>query len=131
MLQKRRFPPLNRAARLAPVIALAVGISAMAVLTAGILLDYTIERDRVERVRDGSDAIQADRVRERLEAKYDDDDAVTVRNLWGGDSALTGIVVVCDDGTILTGEANHTVGAGRTATIRMLPDINSVRAGCS
>lgn len=111
------------------MIALAVGISAMAVLTAGILLDYTIERDRVERVREGSDAVQAERVHERLEAKYDDD-SVRVRNLWGGQSTLTGIIVICDDGTILTGEADQTIGAGRTETIRIMDDINEVREGC-
>lgn len=111
------------------VIALAVGISAMAVLTAGILLDYTVERDRVERVRDDSDAVQAMRVHERLEAKYGDD-VVTVRNLWGGDSTLTGIVVICDDGTILTGEADQVVGAGRTEAVPIMNKINAVREGC-
>ena len=112
------------------MIALAVGISAMAVLTAGILLDYTAERDLVERVRDGSDAIQTDRVREHLQAKYQDD-SVRVRSLWGGQSTITGIVVVCGDGTILTASTGHTVGAGQTDDIRMTREIDRVRGGCS
>ena len=112
------------------MIALAVGISAMAVLTAGILLDYTAERDLVERVRDGSDAIQTDRVREHLQAKYQDD-SVRVRSLWGGQSTITGIVVVCGDGAILTASTSHTVGAGQTDDIRMNREIDRVRGGCS
>lgn len=53
--------------------------------------------------------MQAMRVHECLEAKYDDD-MVTVRNLWDNDSTLTKIVIVCDVETILTGEANRTIG---------------------
>ena len=89
----------------------------MAILTAGILLDHTIERDRVQRVWDDFDSVQAMRVHERLEAKYDDDMA-TVRNLWDDNSTLTGIVIVYDVETILTGEANRPIGPdGR----RLLP----------
>lgn len=81
----------------------------MAILTAGILLDYTIERDRVQRVWDDFDAMQAMRVHEHLEAKYDDD-VVTIRNLWDDDSTLTEIVVGYNVKTILAGEANRTIG---------------------
>lgn len=81
----------------------------MAISTAGILLDYTIERDRVQFVRDDSDAVQAMRVHEHLEAKYDDD-IVAIRNLWDYNSILTGIVVGYDVVTILTGEADRTIG---------------------
>lgn len=89
----------------------------MAILTAGILLDYTIERDRVQRVWDYFDAMRAMRMHEHLEAKYDDD-VVTIRNLWDDNSTLTGIVIVYDVETILTGEANRTIGSdGR----RLLP----------
>lgn len=105
----RPQPPLNWVARLAPVIALVVGIPTMAISTAGILLDHTIEQDRVQRVRDDSDSAQAMRVHKRLEAKYEDD-IVTIRNRWDDNNTLTGIVIVCDVGTILTGEANRTIG---------------------
>lgn len=53
--------------------------------------------------------MQAMRAHEHLEAKYDDD-IVTIQNLRGDDSTLTGIVVVCDVRTILTGEADRTIG---------------------
>ena len=105
----RLRPPLNRVARLAHVIALAVGISTMAILTARILLDYTIERDWIQHVWDDFDAMQAMQVHEHLEAKYDDN-IVAIWNLWGDDSAMTGIVAVCDIGTIMIGEVNWTIG---------------------
>lgn len=103
------------------VIALGVGMAAIAVLAVGMLLDYHSERDRVERARDAADEIRAARMREDISAMYENA-SIRVENSWGGDTRVTGLVVLCDGGDILRAPLNHTVPAGGSALIRNVSD---------
>jgi len=103
------------------VIALGVGMAAMAVLAAGMLLEYYAERDRIERVRDISDEIRAARLREDVSASYQDP-GILLENRWGGDTHITGLIVICDGGAILRAPLHHSVPAGGSALIDDVPD---------
>ena len=103
------------------MIALGVGMAAMAVLAAGMLLEYYAERDRIERVRDISDEIRAARLRESISASYQDP-GILLENRWGGDTHITGFIVICDSGAILRAPLHHSVPAGGSALIDNVPD---------
>lgn len=103
------------------MIALGVGMAAMAVLAAGMLLEYYAERDRIERVRDIHDEIRISRLREDVSATHQDP-GILLENRWGGDTQITGLIVICDGGAILTAPLNHSVPAGGAILINDMPD---------
>ena len=102
------------------MIALGVGMAAMAVLTAGMLLEYYMERDRVERVRDISDEIRTARLREEISATYQNG-SILLENRWGGHTTITGLVVLCDGGSILRAPFHHNLSAGGSALVHDIP----------
>ncbi|MCE2508313.1 MAG: hypothetical protein J4G04_03300 [Nitrosopumilaceae archaeon] len=103
------------------MIALGVGMAAMAVLAAGMLLEYYAERDRIERVRDISDEVRAARLRESVSATHQHP-GILLENRWGGDTQITGLIVICDGGAILSAPLNHSVPAGGSILISDMPD---------
>ena len=103
------------------MIALGVGMAAMAVLAAGMLLEYYAERDRIERVRDIHDEIRISRLREDVSATHQNP-GILLENRWGGDTQITGLIVICGGGAILTAPLNHSVPAGGAILINDMPD---------
>ena len=111
------------------MIALGVGIAAMAVLIAGILLEYTIEQDRIGHIRDESIDTQTARIREDIHAKFNDT-GITIQNRWSDTSTITAIVIVCDNNTIRSSSYTDTVPVGQTIDAPILQDINALRRSC-
>ena len=102
------------------MIALAVGMAAMAVLTAGMLIEHYMEQERIEKARNISDDIRAARIREDISARYEHP-GILLENRWGGNTQITGVVVVCDTGMILRAPLYHNVSAGGTILIDDMP----------
>ena len=96
-------------------------MAAMAVLTAGMLIEYYMEQDRIERARNASDDIRTARVREEIHATYEHP-GIRLENTWGGDTSITGIIVVCDSGAILRAPFLHHVPAGASILVQDVPD---------
>ena len=113
-----------------PVIALAVGMGAMTVLAAGLLLEYVSEYEETERVRSASDAIQERRMREDIGVRANAT-GVQIESEWAGQTRIVGIVVVCDDGAIRSASFEHTVEAGSSAHLGMASEIAAVRGLCT
>lgn len=111
------------------MIALGVGIAAMAVLIAGMLLEYAAEQDRINGLRDESTVIQTSRIREDLHAKFNKNN-ITIQNRWGDTSTITGIVVVCNDSSIRTKSYSGVIPIGKTVDALIMNDINILRRSC-
>lgn len=113
-----------------PVIALAVGMGAMAVLAAGLLLEYISEFEETEQVRSASDAIQERRMREDIRVRFNHT-GVQIESEWAGLTQITGIVVICDNGAIRSASLGHTVEAGRQTYLGIADEITAVRGLCT
>ncbi|ABK77324.1 hypothetical protein CENSYa_0691 [Cenarchaeum symbiosum A] len=101
------------------MIIVAVGITAMAIVILGTFVAYNADRDRVHQVQEASNRIVNERIKEDVEAGLDGKN-LTIRDRWGGTSEITGLLVQCDDGRLLTvnatrGELEGPRGAGIVA----------------
>lgn len=111
------------------VIALAVAIAAMAAIISGMFLDHWMQWDHSWRVREDADVVRSMRDREDIHATHRWG-AISVESLWGHDTHITGIVVVCEGGAIRTGEADHTIPAGTVQTLDIIDTADTIRGAC-
>lgn len=112
------------------MIALAVGMGAMAVLAAGLLLEYISEYEETERVRSASDAIQERRMREDIGVRSNAS-GIQIESRWAGQTKIVGIVVICDGGAIRSASFEHTVEAGSSTYLGIANKIVAVRGLCT
>ena len=87
------------------MIVLAIAAVVVIFLSLATAAMYFAERDNIAQKQERSAATQGDRVKEDLELGYFTLNGSThlhVENLWGHDSTITGLMVVCDNGTVHT-----------------------------
>ena len=106
------------------MIALAVGMAAMAVLTAGMLLEYYTQQEHTESIRYMSDETRGERMREEISATYEHD-GILLENRWVGDTSITGVIIICDNGAILRAPLYDIIPAGGSALIPYVPDVGA------
>ena len=111
------------------MIALGVGIASMALLISGMLIEYHSERDRIERLREDSNDVVSERLRESLSVTAYDN-GTRIRNAWGGATTVTGIIVLCEDSSMQSAPYNVTVRAGRTVSAPLHDQIGQLRGLC-
>lgn len=102
----------------------------MAILAAGLLLDYISEYEEIERVRAASDIIQEKRMREDIRITSNET-GIQIDSAWAGQTRITGIVVICDDGAIRSASFEHTVEAGASVHLGIAGKIAAVRGLCT
>ena len=105
-------------------------MGAMAVLAAGLLLEYVSEYEETERVRSASDAIQERRMREDIGVRANAT-GIRIESEWAGRTEIVGIVVICDDGAIRSASLEHTVEAGSSTYLGIASKIATVRGLCT
>ena len=86
------------------MIAVAVGVVVIGVLIMGMFVMYNDERDRIAQNRETSTEIQGDRIREDVDATLGLDGNINFTNDWGAATQVTGIMVRCDDGRVITSD---------------------------
>ena len=111
------------------VIALAIGIGAMTILAAGMILEYVAEMGRTEQVRSAADAIQERKHREDIRARFNGS-GIDVESVWAGTTRITGIVVICDGGAVRTSSMDHVVPAGKSVHLDAEGVVSAVRGSC-
>lgn len=102
----------------------------MAVLAAGLLLEYISEYEETQRVQAASDAIQERRMRESVHVRSNAT-GVHIESEWAGQTEITGIVVICDDGAIRSASIQHTIPAGSSSYLGIANQIAAVRGLCT
>ena len=100
---------LIREAAIAVVIALAIGLVIMAVLIMGMFIMYNDERDRIAQQRETSTEIQGERIREDIGMQIGIDGSINFTNDWGAATSVEGIMVRCDNGTVITSDIDFRI----------------------
>ena len=116
------------------MIAVAIGIVVIGILMMGMFIMYNDERDRIAQQRETSTEIQGDRIREDVGARLELTGDVNVTNDWGEATQVTGLMVRCDDGRVITADEDvriPTTGGLIPSETGMGDDIRSLLARCA
>ena len=116
------------------MIAVAIGIVVIGILMMGMFIMYNDERDRIAQQRETSTEIQGDRIREDVGARLELTGDVNVTNDWGEATQVTGLMVRCDDGRVITADEDvriPTTGGLIEAETGMGDDIRGLLARCA
>ena len=77
----------------------------------GMFIVYNTERDRIAHDRETSTEIQGDRIREDVDGMLDLHHNLNFTNDWGAATEVKGIMVRCDDGRVITLDADIPIPA--------------------
>ena len=125
---------LIRTPAIAGVIAVAIGTVVICILIMGMLIMYSDERDRIAQQRETSTEIQGDRIREDVGATLELTGDNNVTNEWGEATQVTGPMVRCDDGRVITADEDvsiPTTGSVIEASAGMGDDMRDLLARCA
>ena len=93
------------------MIAVAIGVVIVGILIMGMFIMYNDERDRIAQTRETSTEIQGDRIREDVDGTLGLHNNINFTNDWGATTAVKGIMVRCDDGEVITLDADIPIPA--------------------
>ena len=117
------------------MIAVAIGTVIIGVIIMGMFIAYNDDRDRIAQQRETSTEIQGDRIREDVGATLELTGDLNVTNDWGEATQVTGLMVRCDDGRVITADENvripTTGGLVRNDETGMGDDIRRLLARCA
>lgn len=116
------------------MLAVAIGTVIIGVIIMGMFITYNSERDRIAQQREESTEIQGDRIREDVGATLELTGHVNVTNDWGQATQVTGLMVRCDDGRVITADEDvriPTTGGLINASTGMGDDIRTLLARCA
>lgn len=86
------------------MIAVAIGVVIIGIIIMGMFIAYNDDRDRIAQKREASTETQGDRIREDVDAMLGLDGNINFTNDWGEATQVTGVMVRCDDGRVITAD---------------------------
>lgn len=115
------------------MIAIAIGTVVVGLLIMGMFIAYSDDRDRIEQSRGESTEIQGDRIREDVGGELYLNRTMRLTNEWGAATAVTGVMVRCDDGRVITADADIDIPTtgGVISDTQIGDRIQQLRAQCS
>lgn len=109
------------------MIIMAAGIVVISMFALALFFAYDEERTRITDANEAASQRENKRIRESIEI-INTNETLTINNNWTEETRITGIIVICDNGTRLT--ASHNASTSSYNGTEMLEIVKRLEGRC-